>query len=306
MQEPIFEIKKVKETAEYGLFHIEPLAQGYGQTLGTALRRVLLTSLKGTAVTRVKISGVKHQFSTLSGLKQDIIELILNLKQLRLKYDGDKAVKLTLDAVGPREVTAKEIETPVEVEVVNKDLVLANLADKNSKLRAEIWVECGYGYSPAEERTTDKLGEIVIDAAFSPVIRVNPQVEATRVGRRTDLDKLIFEVTTDGTIKPSEAIKNAAKILVAYFQQVVTPKKAPKKKALTPTVTVSGVDDFTVEEFDLPTRIANALRKGGYATLNDLAQASRSDLAKVKNLGEKSVKIVEAALKIRGAQLKKN
>lgn len=304
MLDPIFEIKKEKETADYGLFYFEPLAQGFGQTLGTALRRVLLSSLRGAAVTRVKITGVKHQFSTLEGLKEDMIEFILNLKQLRIKYNGDKAVKLSLDVSGPGEVKAGDIDAPAEVVIVNPELVLANLADKNAKLKAEIWVECGYGYSPADERSSDKLGEIMVDAAFSPVRRVNPQVESTRVGRRTDFDRLILEIVTDGTIKPSEAVKSAANTLLDYFQQIIKPKKAPKEEVVETTSLSSVTSDLTVEELDLPTRIANALRKGGYGTLNDLVNAARADLAKVKNLGEKSVKIVEAAMATRGAVIK--
>lgn len=304
MIDPLFQIKKEKETADYGKFVIEPLEQGYGHTLGNALRRVLLSSLPGAAVTQVKIAGVKHQFSTLEGLKEDIIEFILNLKQLRIKYEGKKPAKLSLDVTGPREVKAADIKTPAKVEIVNKDHVLGNLANKKSKLKAEIWVESGFGYSPAEERKSEKLGIIPVDAAFSPIRKVNYQVEATRVGRRTDLDRLIFEVTTSGTIKPSEALKKAASILVAYFHQVVSPKKAPKVKKKE-EVTPLGMRELTVEELDLPTRIANALRKGGYGTLGDLIAASCSDLAKVKNLGEKSIKVVETALAEKGVSLKK-
>lgn len=303
MIDPLFQIKKAQETADYGQFVIEPLEQGYGNTLGNTLRRVLLTSLPGAAVTQVKITGVKHQFSALEGLREDIIEFILNLKQLRIKYEGEKPAKLTLDVSGPREVKATDIKTPAKVEIINKDQVLGNLANKKSKLKAEMVVESGFGYSPAEERKSEKLGVIPVDASFSPIKKVNYKVEATRVGRRTDLDRLIFEITTDGTIKPSEALKNSANILVAYFSQVVSPKKAPKvkkKESITPLATL----ELTVEELDLPTRIANALRKGGYGTLGDLTAASREDLTKVKNLGEKSIKVVEAALAGKRVSLK--
>lgn len=303
MVDPLFQIKKEKETANFGRFVIEPLEQGYGKTLGNALRRVLLTSLPGAAVTRVKITGVKHRFSTLEGLKEDIIEFILNLKQLQIKYEGERPAKLTLEVTGPKEVKAADIKTPAKVEIVNKDHLLGNLADKKSKLKAEMVVELGFGYSPAEERKSEKLGVISIDASFSPVRKVNYQVEATRVGRRTDLDRLIFEITTNGTIKPSEALKQAANILVAYFNQVVSPKKVPKAKKKA-AVAPLGMFELTVEELDLPTRIANALRKGGYGTLGDLTAATRTDLAKVKNLGEKSIKVVEAALAEKRASLK--
>lgn len=303
MFESVFQIKKEKETAEFGRFVFEPLQPGYGQTLGNSLRRVLLSSLPGAAITQVKISGVRHQFSTLEGLKEDIIEFILNVKQIRIKYQGEKPAKLTLEISGPKEITAKEIKTPAGVEIINKDHVLGHLADKKAKLKVEMIVETGFGYSPASERKSDKLGVIPVDAAFSSVRKVNYQVEATRVGRQTDWDRLILEISTDGTIDPSIALKKSAEILVTYFGQVVSPQKAPKAKK---KIVSSQPDnlDLTVEELDLPTRIANALRRGGYGTLGDLVTASLPDLGKVKNLGEKSIKIVEAALAKKGASLK--
>lgn len=303
MLELLFETKKVKETADFGEFVIEPLKKGFGYTLGNALRRVLLTDLPGAAVTQVKINGVRHQFSTLEGLKEDIIEFILNLKQLCLKYQGAKPVKLSLDVAGPRKVKASDIKAPAEVEIINKNHVLGNLATKKDRLKAEITVESGLGYLPAEERKSDKLGVIPVDASFSPIRRVNYRVEATRVGRRTDLDRLVIEITTNGTIKPREALKEAARIVVAYFHQIVSPKKAPKKKEEKQTFGL-GLLELTVEELDLPTRIANALRKGGYGTLGDLTAASKEDLTKVKNLGEKSIKVIEAALKKKEVSLK--
>lgn len=303
MTDPLFQIKKKKETADFGQFVIEPLERGYGNTLGNALRRVLLTSLPGAAVTQVKISGVKHQFSTLKGLKEDIIEFILNLKELQIKYEGEKPAKLNLDVTGPKGVKAADIQTPAKVEIVNKEHVLGNLANKKSKLKAEMVVETGFGYSPAEERKSEKLGVILVDASFSPVRRVNYKVEATRVGYRTDLDRLILEITTNGTIKPSAALKKSANILVGYFNQIVSPKKAPKVKKKEKISLVSMLE-LTVEELDLPTRIANALRKGGYGTVGALAGTSRADLTGVKNLGEKSIKIIEEVLKKKGISLK--
>lgn len=295
MIEPLFQIKKEKEANNFGHFVIEPLEPGFGHTLGNALRRVLLSSLPGAAITQVKMSGVKHKFSTLEGLREDILELILNLKQVKVSYDGQKPVKLTLDKTGSGEVKAGDIKTPAKVEIANKDLVLGHLATRKNRLKAEIVVESGYGYLPADEKKTKKIGEIPVDAIFSPVRQVNYRVEATRVGRQTDLDRLVLEITTDGTLKPSEALKRAAEILVGYFQQVVKPKKAPKKKETIPQVPDLTMR-LTVEELDLPTRIANALRKGGYGTVGELVKAKETDLAKVKNLGEKSIKIVRAAL----------
>lgn len=303
MFDPTFSIKAEKETADCGKFIIEPLEQGYGHTLGSALRRVLLTSLPGAAVTQVKIAGVRHQFSTLEGLREDIVELILNIKQLRFKYKKDMPVKIKLDAQGPGEVKAGDIKTPAEVKIVNPELVLGRLADKKSRLKVEMVVESGLGYLPAVGRTSDTLGVFPVDASFTPVKRVNYKVEAMRVGRRTDLDRLILEITTDGTISPSEALKESAKILVAFFNQVVEPKEAPveeEKKEELP----SEVLRLTVEELTLPTRIANALRKGGYGTVKDLTTATASDIAKVKNLGEKSIKVIKAALAEKEVSLK--
>jgi DNA-directed RNA polymerase subunit alpha len=299
MIEPLFNIKTEQENTEVGKFVIEPLEQGFGQTLGNSLRRVLLTNLPGAAITQIKVSGAKHKFSTLEGMSEDIVDLILNLKQVRLKYEGEKPVKLELDKNGPGQVKAGDIKTTANVEIVNKDQVLASLADKKSRLKIEMVVERGFGYLPAETRKSDKLGVIFLDAAFGPVKRVNYQVEATRVGQRTDFDKLIMEIITDGTIKPKEALKASAKILIAFFNQIVQPKKVDVKKEKEPQVD-DEVMKLTLEELDLPTRIVNALRKTGYGTVSDLMVINLDDLAKVKNLGEKSIKIVQAALAKKG------
>ena len=303
MIEPLFNIKTEEENASFGRFTIEPLEQGFGQTLGNALRRVLLTSLPGAAITQIKINGVKHKFSTLEGMSEDIIDLILNLKQVRLRFEGEKPIKLELDKNGPGQVKAGEIKTPANVEVINKDLVLANLADKKNRLKIEIVVEKGYGYLPAEGRKSDKLGVVMLDASFSPVKRINYQVEATRVGQRTDFDKLIMEITTDGSIKPKEALKASAKILIGFFTQIVQPKKVEAKEEKKPQID-DEVTKLTLEELDLPTRIVNALRKSGYGTVSDLLAINLDDLAKVKNLGEKSIKIIQNALSKKGVDWK--
>jgi DNA-directed RNA polymerase subunit alpha len=286
MEEPLFQVKTEKESQNKGVFVIEPLEQGYGHTLGNALRRVLLTSLPGAAVTFVKIAGVRHQFTTLTGLREDLVDLILNIKKIRLKYQGKEPVKIRLEATGPGEVTAKKIKTPAKVTIANPDLVLAHLSDKKAKLSVEMTVEAGLGYSPFEERKSDVLGVIPIDAAFSPVTRVNYQVEATRVGRLTNYDRLILEVETDGTVAPLEAVKEASKTLIAYFKQVVEPKVPKKKVEEQPDVPHMTLR-LTVEELNLPTRIVNALEKAGYKTVADLIAVDKKEIAKVKNLGEK-------------------
>jgi len=299
MIEPIFHIKSEQESATFGRFIIEPLEQGFGQTLGNSLRRVLLSSLPGAVITQIKIGGVKHKFSTLEGMSEDIIDLILNLRQVRFNYEGEKPVKLELEKSGPGVVKAGDIKTLANVQVINKDLVLANLADKKSSLKIEMMVARGFGYLPAEVGREEKLGVIPLDAAFSPVRRVNYQVEATRVGQRTDLDKLILEITTDGTIKPKEALKASAKILITFFNQIINPKKVEVKKETKSLIDEEAIK-LTLEELDLPTRIVNALRKSGYGTVADLLGIKPVDLAKIKNLGEKSIKTVQAALAKKG------
>lgn len=303
MLKPQFTVTAEKESADYGRFIIEPLEQGYGHTVGNALRRCLLTSLPGAAVTEVEVDGVRHQFSTLSGMKEDIVEFILSVKQLRIKYSGEGEVQLRLEAKGPGKVKARDIKTPAEVEIVNPDLVLAKLADNKSKLKATLKVMVGMGYSPMEERKVSTVGVIPVDAAFSPIQRVNYQVVSTRVGRRTDFDKLVMEVWTDGTIEPRQALDEAARILVKYFKQMYEPTFEKKETKEEVSLEDQEVLKLTVEELDLPTRIANALRKGGYKTVKDLKQAKRSDVAEVKNLGAKSVDVVVKTLKDKGVEL---
>lgn len=295
MIDPIFHIKTEEENATFGRFVIEPLEQGFGQTLANSLRRVLLTSLPGAAITKIKVNGVKHKFSTLEGMSEDMIDLILNLKQVRFKYNGEKPVKLELEKTGPGQVKAGDIKTPATIQVVNKDQILASLADKKSKLKMEITVEKGFGYLPAEVEKDGKLGVIPVDASFTPVKKVNYQVEATRVGQRTDLDKLVLEITTDGTVKPKDALKSSAKMLITFFNQIINPKKVEVKEEPKPQI-YEEATKLTLEELDLPTRIINALRKSGYGTVSDLLGINPDNLAKIKNLGEKSIKIVQAAL----------
>ncbi|MGI5828288.1 MAG: DNA-directed RNA polymerase subunit alpha, partial [Patescibacteria group bacterium] len=223
MMKPQFAIKPLIEESDYAKVSIEPLEQGYGHTIGNALRRTLLTSIKGAGVAQVRINGVKHKFSTLEGMKEDVVDFILQLKQMRVKYDGEEAVELNLDVTGKEEVLASDIETPSGVEIINKDLVLAHLTGDKARLKATITVDSGYGYKLAEERKTSTLGVIPLDTAYSPVRRVKYEVKETRVGGRTDLDNLVMDIWTDGTISPSEAITAAAGTLMGYFDQIVNP-----------------------------------------------------------------------------------
>ncbi len=298
----LFETKLQKKKGNYAKFVISPLEQGYGSTLGNALRRVLLTSLPGAAVTGVKIAGVKHQFSTISGVKEDIVDFLLNLKKVRFTYHGDKPVKATLSVKGAGDAKAKDIKVPATVTIANPELVLAALS-KGAKLDAQIDIESGTGYSPAEDRERQGIGYIPLDASYSPVTRANYKVEETRVGRLTNYDKLTLEIWTDGTITPGNALVEAAKILIPYFNQIVSPKKAKKKEEKKEDV-LGPVGKLSVEEIGLPTRVANALVKAGYDSVEDLVKAKRLDLVKVRNLGEKSIKIIAVALAEKGVDFK--
>jgi len=302
-QQPIFEIKEEDKKKNYGKFVITPLAQGYGNTLGNSLRRVLLTSLDGLAISTVKISGVRHQFQTLKGMAEDVVELSLNLKEVRLSSETEikKPVKATLEVKGPGEVKAGDINVSSDVEVVNPELVLAKL-NKGAKISANMTVAAGVGYSPAEDRKSKEIGLIALDASFSPVLRVNYKVEETRVGRLTDHDKLVIEIWTDGTTKPKEAIIKASKILIEYFNQIVSPVKVKKVKKEKEANGLGPVGNLSVEEISLPTRVANALVKAGFDTVEKLSKADKKDLSKVRNLGEKSIKIIEAALGEKGVK----
>ncbi len=301
MNKPIFEIKKEGRKGNYGKFVISPLAQGYGSTLGNSLRRVLLADLPGAAITSVRITGVKHQFSTLKGMKQDIVEFILNLKKVRFSYDSDESINATLSVKGPGEVRAKDIKIPANIQIANPELVLA-LLNKGSKLDAKMKIGSGVGYQPVNELSKKRIGLIPLDASFSPVVRVNYKIEETRVGRLTNYDKLILEIWTDGTMKPADALKKAAEILITYFNQIVFPIKI-KKKVEKVDDGLGSVRNLSVEEIALPTRVANALVKAGYETVENLVKAKREELVKVRNLGEKSIKIIDVALAEKGVRL---
>jgi len=302
------EVETEKETNDFGKFVIEPLDQGYGHTIGNSLRRVLLTSLQGAAITHVKISGARHQFTSMAGMSEDIVEFILSLKKVRLKISSDKPVKLTLDAKGPGEVKAKDIIPSAGVEIINKDLVLARLADSKARLSATIIAENGNGYSLADERKTGEIGVIPIDANFSPVTKVDYKVEATRVGRVTNYDKLTLEVTTDGTLKPSDALKQASKILVDHFTTIYIPQPSSKKQKEQGVESQAAIADddlkVSLEELDLPVRLTNSLKAGKIETIGDFLARDRKNLMKMKNMGPKSISMVEEKLKERGIEIK--
>jgi len=304
MDKPFFTVSAKNKTADYAQFEIEPLPQGFGSTLGNSLRRVLLTSIKGTAVTKVKIKGVKHQFSTMKGIREDIVELILNIKKINFHLAGDEdETKVTLEASGVREVTAKDIKLPAHVTVSNTDEYIASITDKKAKLEITIWLERGFGYVPSEERQASEMNTIPVDSLFSPVRRVNFSIEETRVGRATNYDKLVLDVWTNGAVDPEVAVEQASRTLVQYFKHIYDPSEnTTDPKPSTSSVTQSALS-ASVEELELPIRITNALKKGGFSTIGDFEGKSRSDIEKVRNLGVKSIDQIQDQLKEKGVEV---
>lgn len=300
---PRFNVTIAKQEGNYTEFVCEPLEGGFGHTVGNALRRVLLSSIPGHAITSAKIKGVDHQFSTLPGLKEDIVDLLLNLKGVCLQSELTDEFTLTLSAKGG-EVTAADITCPAGVEVANPDHYIATL-EGDATLEITMTADQGVGYSTAESRETDDVtGTLLVDAVYSPIVKVAYSVEETRVGRRTDFDRLIMQVWTNGTVDAKESLDHAAEILITHFQQVINPTDVLERSTEPVAKKTDEVSRLTIEELDLPTRIANALRKGGYSTVGDLSEATEAQVSVVKNLGAKSVDIVAEALEKVGATFK--
>lgn len=279
---------------EKATFVIEPLYPGYGTTVGTALRRVLLSSLPGAAVTSVRLTGVDHEFSTIPGVKEDVIEIILNLKMMRFSLEGDEPITVAVTKTGAGKVTGKDIEETDRLKVVNKDQHLASLADKKSRFDAELTIEKGRGYWPVERREEQKLpvGTIAVDATFTPVRRVKLSVENTRVGQMTNFDRLLLEVQTDQTTSPEEAVKEAARTLVSQFQLFVDPQAV----AAEPVAETPSSPELLIEDADLSARTTNALLNNDLKTMQEVAQIPDDELAKLKGFGKKAVDEVSAKL----------
>lgn len=294
-------VVKVSEDSHVGIFTFEPLPSGFGNTLGNTLRRVLYSSLEGAALTQVRIGGVVHQFSTMPGVKEDVVEITLNLKQVRVKMHSKNPVIGSISKKGPGIITAGDIEFPSDAEVINKDLVIATLADSKSKFEAEVVVEAGSGYSPVEERETSKVGVILLDCIFSPVVNVNYSVEPARFGKRVDLDKLTLTIKTDGTITPWNALSDSAKLLTTFFNAIsIGGYNAELTES---TSEVSSINDKTavaIEDLPISNRAINALKKHGLTTISDLAKMSDGQICDIKNLGEKSVEEILEMLKKKG------
>lgn len=301
-----FTIKEITNDGSYGEFVMEPLEPGYGYTIGNALRRVLYTSIPGSAVTSVKINGVKHRFSTVPGLKENVVDFLLNMKELHLKLtDSKPTATIRLSVKGPKTITAGDLDVTDGVEVMNKDQYLGELSGAKASLDAELIVERGMGYSLSEDREVGTLGVIPTDAIFTPIRRVTYTVEATRVGQQTNLDRLILKIWTNGTVDPKNALEEAAQILASSFLQVYQPHDTQTTDT-TAEVTSSVPEEtlrLTIDELDLPTRIYNSLRNGGIETVEQLLKTPRKDLISMRNMGGKSISVIEEKLQEKGISL---
>lgn len=311
IEKPKIEIAEISDDNRYGKFICEPLERGYGTTFGNSLRRMLLSSLEGAAVTSIRIDGVLHEFSTIPGVRDDVTNIVLNLKQLCLKMEGNEPKVIRIDAEGEKEVTAADIVCDADIEVLNPDLHIATL-NEDGKLKIEMTVERGRGYVPADKnkKPDDTIGVIPIDSIFSPVQRVNYTVQDTRVGNVTDYDKLILEVWTDGSMRPEEAVSKAAGILVMHLKLFQNMDGIPEEEEVEETTfpeeeedTSSKVLDMTIEDLDLSVRSFNCLKRANINTVTDLTAKTEDDMMKVRNLGRKSLEEVKKKLEDLGLSL---
>ena len=310
IEKPKIETVEVNDDASYGKFVVEPLERGYGTTLGNSLRRILLSSLPGAAVTSIQIDGVMHEFSTIEGVVEDVTSIILNLKKLALKIYSDEEKTLEIDVQGEGVVTAADITHDSDVEILNPDLYIATLG-KNAHFRMRMSATRGRGYTPADlnKREDHPIGVIPIDSIYTPVQRVNYQVENTRVGQMSNFDKLSLDVWTDGSIGPKEAISLGAKILNEHLNifvgltdeaqnaEIMVEKEEDQKEK---------VLEMTIEELDLSVRSYNCLKRAGINTVQELANKTEEDMMKVRNLGRKSLEEVKAKLEELGLGLRKD
>lgn len=303
----------------YGEFVLEPLERGFGVTLGNPLRRILLSSIPGTAVTSVYIEDVLHEFSTINGVKEDVVQIILNLKELVVKFHTPGTKTLTLRAQGPREVYARDLEVPSDAEIINPDLYIATLS-AGAKLVLEVRVDEGVGYVPAERHgIKDRISSIPVDAHYSPVKRVAYQVEDTRLGQRTDLDKLTLRVWTDGSVSPMEALQQAVGILrdqLSFFDQspVIRAQEKPTVSlsgSTTPSREVGGSSKpavpstgLTLDELGLTTRVLHNLKEEGIESVESLLALSERELKKVPGIGDRSLDEIKAVLMQHGLELR--
>jgi DNA-directed RNA polymerase subunit alpha len=302
MEKPRIECVDKDSEKHYGKFVIEPLERGYGTTLGNSLRRVLLSSLPGAAVTSIKMDGVLHEFSTIPGVLEDTTELILNIKQMVLRYDGTERKIIRLEQTGPMEVKAGDIVPDGEIEVLNPNLHIATL-DADGKLAIEMTVERGRGYVSADQqpnKNDDIVGLLPIDSIYTPVTRVNYTVDNARVGKRTDYDSLTLEIWTNGSISPEESVSLSAQILIEYLKlfteiddtyaevEILVEKEEEKKDK---------VLEMSIEELELSVRASNGLKRANINSVGDLIEKTREEMSKIRNLGQKSLEEIEKKLK---------
>jgi len=315
-QTPQISVEKADDRR--GRFVIEPLDKGFGYTFGNSLRRVLLTSLGGAAVTSVRIEGVAHEFSTIPGVKEDVTDIVLNLKEIvcRMHTDADE-IEAPLVATGPGEVRAGDIDLPAGVEVLNPDLHIATL-EKKTNLEMYLTIGRGRGYAPAEEnkQPDQPIGVIPIDSIFSPVKRVSYRVEAARVGQRTDYDKLILDIETDGSLDPESALREAAEILIRYLAIFTDATRVEELRREGSALaaesgngsgaagTGSAMDDILIEELELGVRSYNCLKRAGIQTIGELISKTEAELASIPNFGRKSIEEVKETLAARGLSLR--
>lgn len=309
IEKPKIETLEISDDAKFGKFVVEPLERGYGTTLGNSLRRILLSSLPGAAVTAIQIDGVLHEFSTIEGVVEDVTSIILNIKKLALKIYSDEDKTLEIDVQGPGTVTAADITHDSDVEILNPDLHIATL-EENANFRMRLTAQRGRGYNRADHNKKEDhpIGVIAIDSIYTPVSRVNFQVENTRVGQLSNFDKLSLDVWTDGSIGPKEAISLGAKILTEHLNifvgltdeaqhaEIMVEKEEDQKEK---------VLEMTIEELDLSVRSYNCLKRAGINTVQELANKSEDDMMKVRNLGRKSLEEVKAKLDELGLGLRR-
>lgn len=291
-------IELVAAEENYGRFKIEPLEPGYGHTLGNALRRVLLSSIPGSAITKIKIDGVYHEFSTIPGVREDVTEIVLNIKGIRLRSHSPRKVRVVLMRQGPGPVLARHMDVPSNVELVNPDHYICTLDGSDSRIEIEFTVDKGRGYVPAEMGEIAAIGEIPIDAIYTPVPKVNYVVENTRVGQATNYDRLILEIFTDGTIKPGDALIHSAQVLVQYNTIISQFSNDTIESSFVGTTEAAIVDpnaipgnimEMSVDALELTTRTHNCLRRADITTIGQILQMDEKQLKAVRNLGEKSL-----------------
>lgn len=290
-------IEREAEARNYGKFAISPLERGYGNTLGNALRRVLLSSLEGAAVTSIRIADIQHEYSQIPGIREDVIQIMLQLKQLRMRmHEGDTS-RLHIDVRGEGVVTAADINVPAEIEIVNPDLYLFTSDSSKTKLSLELTVERGRGYSPANDRSGKlPIGELPVDAIFTPVRRVNWEVESARVGQNTNYDKLLMEIWTDGTVRPEESMSTSAGILIEHLRHIagvteISLGPVPKEEIGDSRLS-SEVYDTPIENLDLSVRVFNSLKRAGITTVGEvmeLLEKGQDAVMSIRNFGDKSM-----------------